>query len=185
MREQLAHLLARYEAAGVDERDSLALMRELVESLEHPFARTQPQAHFTGSAFVVDEAVELTCLVHHRAFDRWLQPGGHVEPSDGDWIEQTALREAAEETGCEVELHPDGHRPFDVDVHEIDARGGVAAHLHLDVRFLVIADDPDLARHQDNESHALEWLTLDEAEERCDEESITRMIEKARQVAAR
>ena len=184
MREELAHLLARYEAETPEERDSLALMQELVESLEHPFSRTQPQAHFTGSAFVVDEVCERTCLVHHRAFDRWLQPGGHVEPSDGDWIEQTALREAGEETGCEVELHPDAHRPFDVDVHEIEERGAVPAHLHLDVRFLVIADDPDLARHHDGESHSLEWLTLDEAEERCDEESITRMIEKARRLQA-
>ena len=180
MREQLAHLLGRYEPTNAEERAALHLMQELVESLEHPFSRSQPEAHFTGSALVVDPTVERTCLVHHRAFDRWLQPGGHVDQSDGDRIEQTALREAEEETGCEVELHPDADRPFDLDVHEIDERGSVPAHLHLDIRFLVVADDPDSASHRSDESHSLEWLTLDEAEERCEEESIARMIEKAR-----
>ena len=162
---------------------SLEMMLELVETLENPFSRTQPEAHFTGSALVVDPSIRLTCLVHHRALDRWLQPGGHMDPSDGGRIEHTALREAAEETGCEVDLHPDADRPFDVDVHEIEARGAVPAHLHLDVRFLVVADDPDVAQHREDEAHALSWLTLDEAEEQCDDESITRMLEKVRALA--
>ena len=37
-------------------------------------------------------------LVHHARLDRWLLPGGHVEPEDG-CVEDAARREVIEETG--------------------------------------------------------------------------------------
>jgi 8-oxo-dGTP pyrophosphatase MutT (NUDIX family) len=105
--------------------------------LDDPLSRNEPKAHFTASAFVVDESRERTCLVQHVKLDRLLQPGGHVEPSDLS-LESAALREAREETALDVELHPTAPRPFDVDIHEIPERPGEPAHFHLDVRYLVV-----------------------------------------------
>ncbi|MEU8404124.1 NUDIX domain-containing protein [Nonomuraea sp. NPDC048892] len=36
-------------------------------------------------------------MIHHRALDRWLLPGGHVEPDDHS-LYGAALRELEEET---------------------------------------------------------------------------------------
>jgi 8-oxo-dGTP pyrophosphatase MutT (NUDIX family) len=119
-----------------EEADRCAMLR-LAHELAEPLSRDEPEAHFTASAFVVDEAGERTCLVDHVKLARLLQPGGHVEPSDIS-LEAAALREAHEETALEVELHPTAPRPFDLDIHEIPARPGEAAHFHLDVRYLVI-----------------------------------------------
>ena len=55
-------------------------MRAWASTLEEPFSREQPEAHFTASAIVVDEAGERTLLVHHRKSGSWFQPGGHFEP---------------------------------------------------------------------------------------------------------
>src|SRR5919106_547396 len=78
-------------------------------------------------------------LLHHRKLGRWLQPGGHADPGESSG-ETVALREAREETGLAgLNLHPQAPRPFDVDVHDIPARGGEAAHQHLDLRYLVVA----------------------------------------------
>ncbi|MEU0537080.1 NUDIX hydrolase [Amycolatopsis tolypomycina] len=39
-------------------------------------------------------------LVHHKGFDKWVPPGGHIEP--GETFSQTAVREFREETGLRV-----------------------------------------------------------------------------------
>src|SRR3954453_17302602 len=41
-------------------------------------------------------------LVHHRGFDKWVPPGGHVEP--WETFAQAAQRECREETGLEVRI---------------------------------------------------------------------------------
>jgi 8-oxo-dGTP pyrophosphatase MutT (NUDIX family) len=112
-------------------------MLRLAHELADPLSRGEASAHFTASAFIVDAAGERTCLVQHVKLDRLLQPGGHIEPSDGS-LEEAALREAHEETTLEVELHPTAPRPFDVDIHEIPERPGEPAHFHLDVRYLLV-----------------------------------------------
>jgi 8-oxo-dGTP pyrophosphatase MutT (NUDIX family) len=60
---------------------------------------------FTVAIFVVHQARVL--VIHHRALDKWLPLGGHIELDEDP--EQAALRETREESGLEVELL--GERP--------------------------------------------------------------------------
>ena len=41
-------------------------------------------------------------LVHHKGWDKWVPPGGHIEP--GDTFARAAEREFEEETGLKVEV---------------------------------------------------------------------------------
>ena len=136
-RETLVRLLQVHVAADAREEADRCAMLRLAQELAEPLSRDEPSAHFTASAFVIDEAGVSTCLVEHAKLGRLLQPGGHVEPDDVS-LEAAALREAREETALEVELHPTAPRPFDLDVHEIPARPGEPAHFHLDVRYLLV-----------------------------------------------
>ena len=149
-------------------------MLRFASELERPFARDQAEAHFTASACVVDAARERTCLVHHVKLGRRLQPGGHVEPDD-DSPARGALREAREETGLDVRLHPFAPRPFDVDIHEIPPLGDEPPHLHLDLRYLVVADGGELA-------DGAEWVSFDDALAGTDEAALRRLLGKARRV---
>ena len=133
----IAEVLRAYVACDEREEADRCAMLRLVEELEDPTSRDQPRAHFTASAYVVDDAGERTCLVAHAKLGRLLQPGGHLEPTDPT-LEAAALREAREETGLELELHPSAPRPFDLDIHEIPERPGELAHFHLDVRYLLV-----------------------------------------------
>ena len=133
----LLELLHAFVAADEREEADRCAMLRLAHELAEPLSRDEPSAHFTASAFVVDETGARACLVAHAKLGRLLQPGGHVEPDDLS-LEAAALREAREETALELELHPVAPRPFDLDIHEIPARPGEPAHLHLDVRYLLI-----------------------------------------------
>ena len=134
---RLLEVLRLHVAADArEEADRCAMLRLAVE-LEHPTSRHQPRAHFTASAFVVDEQGERMCLVEHEKLGRLLQPGGHVEPTDIS-LEAAALREAREETRLELDFHPTAPRPFDLDIHAIPDRPGEPAHFHLDVRYLLV-----------------------------------------------
>ncbi|HEY7398759.1 MAG TPA: NUDIX domain-containing protein [Gaiellaceae bacterium] len=133
----VAALLRVYVAGDEQEEADRCAMLRLAAELEQPFSRMQLRAHFTASAFVVDAVVERACLVEHAKLGRLLQPGGHVEPLDA-CLEDAALREAREETGLELELHPTAPRPFDLDIHAIPATPDEPAHFHLDVRYLVV-----------------------------------------------
>ncbi|MFB1483343.1 NUDIX hydrolase [Corallococcus sp. RDP092CA] len=176
----LVALLARHVPTDDKEREDLARMRHFAASLEAPFSRSQAEAHFTGSAVVVDAAGGRVALLHHAKLQRWLQPGGHAEAGDGGDMEATALREAREETGCRVHLHPTAPRPLDVDVHVIPARKDEPEHRHLDVRYLVVAEDPEALAHDPAESFGIQWLGWDEALTRADEAPLRRMLLKAR-----
>jgi 8-oxo-dGTP pyrophosphatase MutT (NUDIX family) len=124
-------------AADEQEESDRCTMLRLAEELDNPLSRSEPSAHFTASAFVVDDGGERVCLVQHVKLQRLLQPGGHVEEDD-ESLEAAALREAREETLLDVELHPTAPRPFDVDIHRIPDRPNEPSHWHLDVRYLVI-----------------------------------------------
>lgn len=180
----LRELLDAHHPTDEKETADLREMRGFAVSLSEPFSRGQWPAHFTGSAVVVTPDGAKVCLLLHAKLQRWLQPGGHADGADGGSMEATALREAREETGCEVALHAAAPRPLDVDVHVIPARQTEPEHRHLDVRYLVVAKNPEALAHDPNESHGAQWLPWDEAIARADEAPLRRMLEKARAVVA-
>jgi len=170
-REGLADLLVAHAPADALEAAHLDRMRMFARELDDPLSRDQPDAHFTASALVVDPPGARTFLVQHRKLGRWLQPGGHVEPED-ETLLGAALREAREETGLAV--RPAREEPLDVDVHEFPARDDRAAHLHLDVRFLLVADGQSIGAPAEEG----EWFDRPAALAVADEAGLRRLIEK-------
>jgi 8-oxo-dGTP pyrophosphatase MutT (NUDIX family) len=173
-REGLVSLLERHRPADATEAAHLERMRVYARTLAEPLSRDQAEAHFTASALVVDRARERTFLVRHRKLGRWLQPGGHVERDDASLLD-AALREAREETGLELRAAQDA--PLDVDVHTFPARAETAAHLHLDVRFLLVADSGDAVTSPE-ETEGGAWLPRPLALQDADA-GLRRLIEKA------
>lgn len=182
----LSTLLGSHHARDEKEQRDLEAMRDYATSLPAPFSNLQPEAHFTGSALIVDATGERVLFIHHRKLNRWLQPGGHAEAADGGDMLATALREAREETGLDVSVFPGAPQPLDVDVHTIPAKGELAMHAHLDVRFLLRAERKAEIANDPVETLGAKWLTWDEAREVGGTEvALLRLIEKGRAAAQR
>jgi 8-oxo-dGTP pyrophosphatase MutT (NUDIX family) len=125
--------------------------------------------HFTASGFVVSPDGSSLLLIHHRRLDRWLQPGGHIDPDDISPI-TAAAREVAEETG--VSVVPILSDLIDLDIHPIPPRAPESAHEHFDLRFAFRALDETLVA--DEEVFDAMWVPWDDLDAYAVDASVTR-----------
>lgn len=160
------HPVSRLRAAvashrPVDDREAASRTTVLAEldRLPHPFDRHADLTHVTASGIVVGPRGVI--LHRHRRLGRWLQPGGHLDP--GEVPEEAVLRECTEETGLTVAHPEDGPLLVHVDVHE-----AALGHVHLDLRYLVLAGDEPPSPHP-GESPDVVWFDWTAAEDLADD----------------
>lgn len=133
----------RFDPAGNDRaaRSRDATLALLTQS-QAPLARDSfDPGHLTASGIVLSPDRTRVLLVRHRKLGRWLQPGGHLEPSDRTII-GAAEREVLEETGIAVRREP-SPAIIGIDVHIIPATNREPAHRHFDLVFRFLAEHGD------------------------------------------
>jgi 8-oxo-dGTP pyrophosphatase MutT (NUDIX family) len=172
-RNKILTLFKRYRVRYPQEAVVVERICSFVDANTDCFSRELPVGHITGSAWILDTTGTRALLTHHKKLDIWVQLGGHAD-GDPD-IEQVAYREAIEESGL-AGLEFVDQELFDIDIHQIPARGHEAAHYHYDCRFLFRAVDDHYT--VSDESHDLLWVPLDDMCSVTTEASITRMVEK-------
>jgi 8-oxo-dGTP pyrophosphatase MutT (NUDIX family) len=135
--QALITLLNSHVSSDADEAAHLEHIQHFLATTPDPFSRTTRAGHITGSAVVWDKKAQMLLLLWHVKLQRWLQPGGHCEPGEDIDTIATAWRELLEESEAGRECFKLVQTaPFDVDVHEIPARGDEPTHFHYDVRYL-------------------------------------------------
>ena len=172
-RSKLLGLLGAYTRRYPSEAATNSRFLDFVHAQERCFERDCWAGHVTGSAWLVNAEGSQVLLTHHKKLGRWLQLGGH---SDGDSnLLDVAMKEAREESGLSVVALQSAI--FDIDIHEIPARGAEPAHYHFDVRFALQTSGGD-AFQVSAESHDLAWVPVRRLDDYTDEESVLRMARK-------
>ena len=121
--------------------------------------RENEVAHITSSGFVVNADGSKVLMAHHNIFRVWAWTGGHADGEED--LLSVALREAREETGVTHVL------PLSSDIMSLDIlpvwghmkRGRyVPAHQHLNVTYLLVADEGDALTVREGENTRVGWL---------------------------
>ncbi len=185
-----------------EEMQALGVFKAFVRGHADCFERSCAPGHVTGSALVVSPDLNEVLLTLHGKLGLWLQLGGHA---DGEpFPDEVARREALEESGLSQvaflpyeaslararsaqapQLAPlTRPLPFDFDHHLIPARRDEPAHIHYDVRYILVADRQE-ALQITAESKDLRWFPCAEARRVADERSMQRQFDKLDWLRAR
>lgn len=164
----LKTILNRLEGVVARYLDQIAFPGEYLPLLRWQIAeghaltdRTTMPGHITTSAIVLSSDHKQVLLIEHISIGRWLQPGGHYEPSQ--YFNQSAAREALEETGvADLVLHPwhsGGDIPIAIDSQDVRGRPshGEKEHVHHDLQYLFVADPTKPLIAQREEVHSAHW----------------------------
>ena len=156
--------IARYQPFNEQElRDKQEILRFL-ERNDDAFLRQNRIAHMTASAWVVNPGRDKVLMVYHRIYDSWSWTGGHAD-GETDLL-AVALREVTEETGV-THVRPVSKDIFSLETVTVDGhekRGEyVPSHLHLNLTYLLEADDTQALRVCEDENKGVAWFGLGEA----------------------
>ena len=156
--------IARYVPFNEQEqRDQAEILRFLAQHGD-AFLRSNRIAHMTASAWVVNPTRDKVLMVYHKIYDSWSWTGGHAD-GETDLL-AVALREVTEETGVK------SVRPVTEDIYSLETvtvdghekRGEyVSSHLHLNVTYLLEADDAEPLRICEDENKGVAWFGLEDA----------------------
>ena len=146
-----------------EERDK-AVILSFLDNNPDAFLRSNLLAHMTASAWVLNRRRDKVLMVYHKIYDSWSWTGGHADGESN--LAAVALREVQEETGVKsAKLLSDDI--FSLEVLTVDGhekRGEyVPSHLHMNVTYLVEADDNDTLKICEEENSGVQWFTPEDA----------------------
>ena len=151
-----------------EKRDRMNMLAAL-STTPDPFTRDNEVMHFTGSSWIVNRDGTKVLMAYHNLYNAWAWTGGHAD-GDRDLL-VVALREAREETG--IHARPVTESIFSLETLTVDGhekRGRyVPSHLHLNVTYLLMADEAEAIRAKTDENAAVRWFTLEDALTNCAE----------------
>ncbi len=146
-----------------EEADKKGILAFLAAN-ENAFTRDNTIAHMTASAWVVNHDRTKVLMVYHRIYDSWSWTGGHADGEEN--LLAVALREVTEETGVSS-VTPVSDDIFSLEILTVDGHekhgSYVPSHLHMNVTYLLEADEEEPLTVCEDENKGVAWFGLDEA----------------------
>lgn len=164
MNMKIIEEIKKYRPCNAQEQRDQTLILDFLEKNGDAFLRSNLLAHMTASSWIVNPERTKTLMVYHNLYDSWSWTGGHAD-GETDLL-SVALREAREETGIE-HVRPLSPEIFSLEVLTVDGhekRGEyVPSHLHMNVTYLLEAEESDTLHICREENSGVAWFTLEEA----------------------
>ena len=153
-----------YRPWNEQERQDQAVILAFLERNPDAFYRSNLLAHMTASAWVVNPQRSKALMVYHRLYDSWSWAGGHADGEED--LLAVALREVREETGVQ-RLRPVTENIYSLEVLTVDGHEKhgqyVPSHLHLNLTYLLEAEEDQPLRVCEAENSGVAWFSLTDA----------------------
>lgn len=178
MIQKLIDQLHEFEPFNQQEDADLPVLINVISEPD-VFIRDQLLYHFTASSWIVNHDHTKVLMCFHNIYQSWSWTGGHC---DGNMdLLDVALTEAKEETGLSS-IKPVSDRMYSLEILNVPShvkRGKfVNSHLHMNVTYLLEADENESLCIKEDENSDLAWMYLDEAVERCSEPEMKPIYKK-------
>ena len=152
-----------------EERDR-DIMLQLLKTQENILERENQTAHFSASSWLLNKEHTKVLMIYHNIYHSWSWTGGHAD-GEANLLE-VAKRETMEETGIK-NIITVSDEIYSVEILTVDGhvkRGSyVPSHTHLNVTYLMEADEQEVLRVKPDENSGVRWFFLDEALKACTE----------------
>ena len=154
-----------YQPQNEQEEKDKALILDFLKTNPDAFLRTNRVGHMTASAWVTNRTRSRVLMVYHNIYHSWSWCGGHAD-GETDLL-KVALKECREETGLK-NVQPVSEDIFSLECLTVDGHEKhgeyVSSHLHLNVTYLLQADETEPLTVCEQENSGVKWFSLDEAQ---------------------
>lgn len=127
------------------------------------------EKHLTASIWITTpEKPKKILLIHHKKFDKWIQPGGHVEQFENPL--ECIIRETIEETGIDITpffstklIGEQKLLPLPTYFFEeiVPPHKEQPEHFHLDCMYHITLPEQPVVREEAG-ANDIRWFTLEE-----------------------
>lgn len=165
-KKEITDQVRRYRPWNEQEKTDRQVILECLERMPDIFLRSSLTAHMSASAWVVNEGRSKVLMAYHNLYDSWAWLGGHADGEED--LLAVALREVREESGLQA-VEPVTKDIFSLEVLTVDGHDKrglyVPSHLHLNVTYLLKAEESQRLRVKEDENCGVAWFGLREAVE--------------------
>lgn len=159
----LKESIKKFNPYNEQEKEDKKIMLSYMDDFDNILTRQNKYAHFTSSAFVLNKERTKILMIYHKIYNSWAWTGGH---SDGDSdLLNVAMKEAKEETGIK-NVRPISESIYSIEIINVNGhekRGEyVSSHAHLNVTYLLEADEDEKIHIKADENSGVKWFIIDE-----------------------
>ena len=158
LKENIENYISNNEQEEVDKK----IILSYINDFDNILTRNNEYAHFTSSAFILNKERTKILMIYHKIYNSWAWTGGHAD-GDSDLL-HVAIKEAKEETGIK-NVTPISNNIYSLEIMTVNGhekRGKyVGSHTHLNVAYLLEADEHEIVHIKEDENSDVLWIPID------------------------
>ena len=158
LKENIENYIPYNEQEEVDKK----IILSYINDFDNILTRNNEYAHFTSSAFILNKERTKILMIYHKIYNSWAWTGGHAD-GDSDLL-HVAIKEAKEETGIK-NVTPISNNIYSLEIMTVNGhekRGKyVGSHTHLNVAYLLEADEHEIVHIKEDENSDVLWIPID------------------------
>lgn len=160
--EKLKKEINRYVPFNEQEKRDKQIILEILENEDNVLTRENQKYHFTVSAWIVTPDRKKVLMCYHNIYNSWAWLGGHTDGESN--LREVILKEVREESGVtNIKFLLD--EIFSLEILTVDGhikKGKyVSSHLHLNITFLLEAEETEKLLINPDENSDLDWIVVE------------------------